>query len=165
MKFLFGHRIFLFAYLAFTLSLSVVSCKKEISDSDLQSKASAKITVFPNASVEVRDGVVTLSGKFASQEEKDVVIHDIRAIEGVKQVDDFGEIVSPVEVEDLSASVSSATQQKVADALKDFPSVRVGIVNGELTLTGNVSPTQARKIKESIDALRVGKVNFNYAVK
>ncbi|MCB4234393.1 hypothetical protein LDL59_02780 [Kaistella anthropi] len=38
-------------------------------------------------------------------------------------------------------------------------------MNGELTLTGNVSPEQARKIKMSVDALKVGKVNYNYTVK
>ncbi|MEG2509522.1 MAG: BON domain-containing protein, partial [Chryseobacterium sp.] len=51
------------------------------------------------------------------------------------------------------------------DALKDFPTVNVEVVNGELTLTGNVSSAQARKIKESVDALKVGKVKFNYTVK
>lgn len=69
---------------------------------------------------------------------------------------------APVET---TAAVDPAVQQKVKDALKDFPSVKVDVVNGELTLTGNVSPAQARKIKESVDALKVGKVNFNYTVK
>lgn len=62
-------------------------------------------------------------------------------------------------------AVDIAVQQKVKDALKDFPSVKVDVVDGTLTLTGNVSSTQARKIKESVDALKVGKVNFNYTVK
>jgi hyperosmotically inducible protein len=39
------------------------------------------------------------------------------------------------------------------------------VVNGELTLTGNVSAADARKIKESVDALKVGKVNYKYTVK
>ena len=74
------------------------------------------------------------------------------------------EAPAPAPVETTTA-VDPAVQQKVKDALKDFPSVKVDVVNGELTLTGNVSPAQARKIKESVDALKVGKVNFNYTVK
>lgn len=64
-----------------------------------------------------------------------------------------------------TSAVDPAIQQKVTDALKDFPSVTVEVVNGELTLTGNVSPAQARKIKESIDALKIGKYNNNLVVK
>ena len=54
---------------------------------------------------------------------------------------------------------------KVTDAVKDFPGVKVDVVNGELTLTGEVTAEQARKIKMSVDALKVGKVNYNYNVK
>lgn len=71
---------------------------------------------------------------------------------------------APAPVETVSA-VAPEVQQKVADAVKDFPGVKVEVVNGELTLTGNVSPEQARKIKMSVDALKVGKVNYNYTVK
>lgn len=76
------------------------------------------------------------------------------------------ETPAPVKDTVVTASVvAPEVQQKVADAVKDFPSVKVEVVNGELTLTGNVSPEQARKIKMSVDALKVGKVNFNYTVK
>jgi hyperosmotically inducible protein len=68
-------------------------------------------------------------------------------------------------VVETASAIDPAITKKITDALKDFPSVKVGVVNGELTLTGDVSQTQARKIKESVDALKVGKVNFNYTVK
>ena len=77
---------------------------------------------------------------------------------------DMSSIEAPVPIETVSA-VDPAVQQKVTDAVKDFPSVKVEVVNGELTLTGDVSPAQARKIKESVDALQAGKVNYNYNVK
>lgn len=71
---------------------------------------------------------------------------------------------APAPVETTSA-VDPAVQQKVADAVKDFPSVKVEVVDGVLTLTGEVSPAQARKIKESVDALKIGKYNNNLVVK
>jgi len=151
------------ALLALTVSFGAISCKKKVSDADLQTKATAVVTANPTASVEVKDGVAHLSGTFATEEEKNAAIASLKSIEGVKDVMDMA-TVAPVVVETTSA-VDPAVQQKVTDALKDFPSVKVEVVNGELTLTGNASATQARKIKESVDALKVGKVNYNYTVK
>ena len=71
------------------------------------------------------------------------------------------EVEAPVVVETVSA-VDSEIVQKVNDALKDFPNVKAEVINDELTISGSVTPDQARKIKMSIDALKVGKVNYNY---
>lgn len=75
------------------------------------------------------------------------------------------EIVTPKaqapEVEVVSP-VAADVVQKVADALKDYPNVKAEVINNELTITGNPTTDQARNIKMSIDALQVGKVNYNY---
>ncbi|MFD2909925.1 hypothetical protein ACFSX9_14400 [Flavobacterium ardleyense] len=70
------------------------------------------------------------------------------------------EVETPV-VETVSP-VAPDVVQKVADALKDYPNVKAEVVDGELTITGKATPEQARNIKMSIDALQVGKVNYNY---
>lgn len=151
------------AALALAISMGSISCKKKISDADLQTQATTVVTSNPNASVEIKDGQAHLSGTFASQEEKDQMIASLKAIPGIKDVHDMSTVEAPVVV--TTEAVDPANVQKVSDALKDFPSVKSEVVNGELTLTGNVSPEQARKIKMSVDALKVGKVNYNYTVK
>lgn len=156
------------AALAVAVSFGSVSCKKKVSDADLQTQATTVVTSNPNASVEVKDGVAHLSGTFADQASKDAMIAQLKAITGVKDVMDMSTIAAPAPAAapvETTSAVDPAVQQKVQDAVKDFPSVKVEVVNGELTLTGNVSPQQARKIKESVDALKVGKVNYNYTVK
>lgn len=156
------------AALAVAVSFGAISCKKKVSDADLQTQATTIVTSNPNASVEVKDGVAHLSGTFADQASKDAMITKLKAVNGVKEVMDMSTIapaapaVAPVQT---TTAIDPAVQQKVQDAVKDFPSVKVEVVNGELTLTGTVSSTQARKIKESVDALKVGKVNYNYTVK
>ena len=120
-----------------------------------------KIFLYPS-SVEVKEGTAHLSGTFASQAEKDDMIAKLKAIPGVKDVHDMSTVAAPVQT---TSSVDPAVQQKVQDVVKDFPSVKVENVNGELVLTGNVSPAQARKIKESVDALKVTNVKYNYTVK
>ena len=152
------------ATLALAVSFGSVSCKKKVTDAELQTQATTVVTSNPNASVEVKDGTAHLSGTFADQASKDNMIASLKAIPGVKDVMDMSTIAAPVVVDTVSA-VDPMVQQKVTDAVKDFPSVNVEVVNGELTLTGNVSPAQARQIKMSVDALQAGKVNYNYTVK
>lgn len=154
------------AALALAISFGAVSCKKKISDADLQTQATTIVTSNPNASVEVKEGVAHLSGTFADQQSKDAMITKLKAISGVKEVMDMSTIAvaAPAPVETTTA-VDPAVQKKVQDAVKDFPSVKVEVVNGQLTLTGNVSGLQARKIKESVDALKIGKYNNNLVVK
>lgn len=149
------------AALAIAVSVGSISCKKKVTDADLQTQATTVVTSNPNATVEVKDGQAHLSGTFADQESKDAMIASLKAIPGIKEVHDM----STVAVVETVSAVDPMVQQKVADAVKDFPSVKVEVVNDELTLTGNVSPEQARKIKMSVDALKVGKVNYNYTVK
>lgn len=152
------------AALALAVSFGSIACKKKVSDAELQTQATTVVTANPNASVEVKDGTAHLSGTFADQASKDNMIASLKAIPGVKDVMDMSTIAAPVVV-DTASAVDPMVQQKVQDAVKDFPSVKVEVVNGELTLTGNVSPEQARQIKMSVDAVKAGKVNYNYTVK
>ncbi len=150
--------------LALAVSFASVACKKKVSDADLQTQATTVVTANPQASVEVKDGTAHLSGTFEDEASRDQMIASLKAIPGIKDVMDMSKIEAAPVVETVSA-VDPAVQQRVADAVKDFPSVSVEVINGELTLTGNVSPEQARKIKMSVDALQAGKVNYNYSVK
>lgn len=156
------------AALAIAVSFGSIACKKKVSDADLQTQATTIVTSNPGASVEVREGQAHLSGTFADQASKDAMIAQLKAINGIKGVHDMATIeaapaaAAPVET---TSALDPAVQKKVKDALKDFPSVKVEAVNGTLTLTGNVSALQARKIKESVDALKVGKYNNNLVVK
>lgn len=155
------------AALAIAVSFGSVSCKKKVSDAELQTQATTIVTSNPNASVEVKDGVAHLSGTFADEQSKNAMIAQLKTVNGIKDVMDMTKIEAPAPAAPVAttSAVDPAVQKKVQDAVKDFPSVKVEVVNGELTLTGNVSSLQARKIKESIDALKIGKYNNNLVVK
>ena len=154
--------------LALAVSFGSISCKKKVSDAELQTQATTIVTSNPNASVEVKDGVAHLSGTFVDQQAKDAMITQLKAVNGVKDVMDMATIAdatTTTTIVETTTVVDPAVQQKVKDAVKDFPAVTVEVVNGELTLNGNVSPDQARKIKESVDALKIGKYNNKLVVK
>jgi len=153
------------AALAFIFSVAAFSCKKNVSDAELTTQSTTVVAAYPGTSVEVKEGVAHLSGTFASQEEKDAAIAAIKNIKGVRDVMDMASVEAADPVMETITAIDQETQQKVADAIKDFPSVKMDVVNGELTLTGEVTAGQARKIKMSVDALKVGKVNYDYNVK
>jgi hyperosmotically inducible protein len=163
-------RIFRNTSLAVLLTLTAVACKKKPTDADLQTKASALQMAYPQATVEVKDGVAHVKGVFADQAAKDKFMSDIKAIEGVKETMDHSEIapvaaaVSTTPVATTSA-VDPTIIKKVNDAIKDIPGAKAEIINNELSITGNVSKEDARKVKQSVDALKIGKVNFKYTVK
>ena len=157
-------KIFQMAALALMVSTVAISCKKKPNDTELATQATEIVKANPTASVEVKEGVAHLSGTFATQAEKDAMIASLKAIPGVKDVMDMAS-VTPTAVVETASVVDPAVQQKLADAVKDFPTVKAEVVNGELTLTGDVTAEQARKIKMSVDALKLGKVNFKYNVK
>jgi len=157
-------KIFQIAALALMVSTVAISCKKKPNDTELATQATEIVKANPTASVEVKEGVAHLSGTFATQAEKDAMIASLKAIPGVKDVMDMSCVV-PAAVVETASVVDPAVQQKLADAVKDFPTVKAEVVNGELTLTGDVTAEQARKIKMSVDALKLGKVNFKYNVK
>ncbi len=148
------------AALAMVVSFGSISCKKKVTDADLQTQATTVVTSNPNASVEVKDGVAHLSGTFEDQASKDAMIASLKAIPGIKEVMDMSTVAAPVEIN----SVDTVALQKVQDAVKDFPSVKAEVINGEVVLTGSVSSLQARKIKESVDALTIPYTN-NIVVK
>lgn len=152
------------AALALAVSFGAVSCKKKVSDAELTTQATTVLTSNPNAKVTVKDGVAHLEGTYPDAASRDAAIAQLKATPGIKDVMDMTTVAAPAPVVTTSA-VDPAVQQKVKDAVKDFPGVTVDVVNGELTLNGKVSPEQARKIKQSVDALKVGKVNYKYTVK
>ena len=151
--------------LAFVVSFAAISCQKSVSDAELTTQSTTAISAYPETSVEVKDGVAHLSGTFASQGDKDAAIAALKNVKGVRDVMDMATVEAAASVVETVSAVAPEVQQKVTDAVKDFPDVKVDVVNGELTLTGEVTAEQARKIKMSVDALKVGKVNYDYNVK
>lgn len=129
----------------------------------LQTAAMKVVATNPDASVEVTDGVAHLKGFFSTPQQKEQTIASLKSIDGIKDVMDMTTMQksSP----DGIPAMDPANLEKVSAALKNFPSAKAEVINGEITITGNVSATQATKIKESVEALNVGKVNYNYVVK
>ncbi|WP_374440776.1 BON domain-containing protein [Epilithonimonas sp.] len=159
-------KTFKIAALALMVSMTAVSCKKKVSDAELTTQATTAITAYPGTSVEVKEGEAHLSGTFATEADKQAAIDALKKVQGIKDVHDMATVApaptaAPVEVN----MVDAAVLQKVNDALKDIPGVKAEDMNGTLTLTGTTTAANARKVKESVDALKVGKYDNKITVK
>lgn len=152
------------AALALMVSMTAVSCKKKVSDADLTSKATTVVATYPGTTVEVKDGQAHLSGVFATQADKDAAIASLKAVEGVKDVHDMATVAPATPAVEVNV-VDAAVLQKVSDAIKDIKGVKAEDVAGVLTLTGTASSADARKVKESVDALKIGKYDNKIVVK
>lgn len=154
------------AVLALFMSAAIVSCKKKVSDAELTTGATTVIRSYPNATVEVKEGTAHLSGTFATDAQKEEAIASLKKVEGIKEVHDMATVeaqqsAAPIEVQEVDAAVL----QQVNDALKDIPGVKAENINGVLTLTGETTAQNARKVKESVDALNIGRYENKIVVK
>ena len=152
------------AALALLFSVAAFSCKKNVSDAELTTQSTTVVAAYPGTSVEVKEGQAHLSGVFATEADKLAAIEALKKVEGVKEVHDMATVApaaAPVEVN----MVDAAVLQRVNDALKDIPGVKAEDVAGTLTLTGSTTSANARKVKESVDALKIGKYDNKITVK
>ena len=143
----------------FSASLFFVSCKPK--DSDIKAKVEEALKADPmmtGAAVEVKEGVVTLTGECKDDACKAMCEKTVTGIKGVKSVVNNCTVPAPVLV-DVPASVSTmldaATQQKVKDGLKDIKGVAVEFNADKAVLTGEVTKADRMKIMQMLASAKV----------
>ncbi|SEG67390.1 BON domain-containing protein [Sphingobacterium lactis] len=154
-------RILSIALVSGVLMTGTIACKSKISDADLKAKVETAITANPNVTVDVKDGVVTLNGTVASDDEKLQIENAVKAADskGVKSV--VNNIVvntaPPVEINTNDADLTA----KVSEFTKDFPSVKTAVVDGVITVTGELEQARVQALKMGLDALNPKKVDMS----
>lgn len=139
------------------VAIILASCN-DTPDKAIQQQAEQILSSYPNASVEVKEGVLTLKGNFDTSKDKAEVLQELRKIKDAQSVKDEAS-----SLEDLikDTDISPEDLQKVIDLAKDFPSIQVEVVDGKLTLTGKASSTQDKIIRRSLPTLDI---DYNYTV-
>lgn len=139
------------------------SCKPK--DADVKTSIEEKIKSLPNASgisVDVKDGVATLSGSSADDATKTQIENAIKDIKGVQSVADNITVITPVVAPTNTSSVAfsgdDALTKGVTDAIKDFPGVNATVKDGIVSLTGSIKKTSLPKLFMALNALKPKKV-------
>lgn len=136
------------------LVLGAASCKKKLKDADIKTAIETVLKAdadMATTSVEVKDGVATISGVCKDEACKTKCEEAVKKVEGVKSVINNCTVEPPAAV---VPPVSDALTQAVADAVKDFPGVKTELKDGVLILTGEIQKTSLQKLMMALSALK-----------
>jgi osmotically-inducible protein OsmY len=152
-------RVLLLSLALGVLVAAVPSCKGKIKDTDIEKAVSEKTATIGGVTATVKDGVVTLTGECKDDASKALAETTVKAIPGVKSV------VNDLTVAPLPAQVPAETADRdaltkgVKEATKDFPGVTATVNDGVITVTGEISAANWKRLKISLDGLKPKKVD------
>jgi len=140
-------------------TLFFVGCKPK--DADLQAAIQAKEAA--GITVAVAKGDVTLTGEVADEAEKAKAAEIAKAEKGTKSV------INSLTIKTADLPVVIAEDpvliKNVADATKDFPSVKADVKDGVITLTGEIKKASLITLMQHLSALKPKKIDNKLTVK
>ncbi len=154
------------AVIMIALAVGFVSCKPK--DADIKTAVEQAISAIPDAAgatIEVKDGIATITGEFKDETARIAAETAAKAVKGVKSVVNNGTVAAPVVVAPVEISADAALISAVADAVKDFSTVKADVKDGIITLTGEIQKTNLPKLMMSLNALKPKKVDNKLTVK
>jgi len=142
---------------AVSATMLFVSCKPK--DGDIKTAVETALKADPmmtGTTVDVKDGVVTITGECKDEACMAACEKTAAAVKGVKSVVNnctVAAIVAPPA--SLSTVLDAATQQTVKDGLKDISGVTVEFVGDKAVLKGEVTSANRMKIMQMLAAAKV----------
>jgi len=135
-----------------------VSCKPK--DGDIKTAVETALKADPmmtGTTVDVKDGIVTLSGECKDDACKAMCEKTVLAVKGVKSVVNNCTVAPPPPPPPASVttSLNEAAQQAVKDGLKDIPGVTVEFTEDKAVLKGEVTKANRMKIMQMLAAAKV----------
>lgn len=145
--------------MAVMVTLAFVSCKPK--DADIKASIEAALKADPmmtGTTVDVKDGVATISGECKDDACKAACEKAVAAIKGVKSVVNNC-TVAPVVAEPASVT-ATVTDPKLQDAvkaiIKDIPGITIeGFSDKGVILKGDISKANNMKLKQALSAAKI----------
>ena len=160
------NRVLAIPLLVFFLIVTVTSCKQKVSDADIKTSvdnAIAANTSLSGANTDVKDGVVTLTGEVKDDAAKASTETVVKGVKGVKSVVNNLRVApapAPVVI-----SADSQLIEGVDSAIKAYPGVSATILNGVITLTGEIKRADLQNLIKTLNELRPKKIENNLTIK
>ena len=134
-------------------------CKSKVNDADVENAAEAALASNDNLkglSVNVKDGIATITGEVKNESEKTAAETAVKSVNGVKSVQNNVTVAAAAPVE---ITGDDALTKGVRDATKDYPSVKATVNEGVISVSGELKSDQWRKLKEALDGLKPKRVD------
>ena len=135
-----------------------VGCKPK--DADIKANVEKALKADPmmtSTMVDVKDGVVTMSGECKDDACKAMCEKTVAGVKGVKSVVNNCMVAAPPPPPpvSLSTTIDATKMQQVKDGLKDIPGVTVEFVGDKAVLKGAVTAANRMKIMQMLAAAKV----------
>jgi hyperosmotically inducible periplasmic protein len=157
---MFTSRLRLFAA-GLTLALTVTACGPK--DGDIKIAADSAVASMPGIAVAVEKGVATISGEFADDAAKAAAEASVKAVKGVTSVVNNGTVAPPPAP--VVISPDEALKTGVDAVLKDFSTLTAEVMDGVVTLNGEVKRSDLPTVMQAITALQPKKIDNKATVK
>ncbi len=145
-------------FLMVLTGLLLFSCKSGVKDSDIQTQIQNN-PALAHLSATVKDGVVTLAGECPDEADRQHCENAVKQIPGVKSVINNATITPPPPPAPVEIAADDPLSKGITDALKDHPTVKATVADGVISVTGEATAANWRKIKESLDGLKPKRVD------
>jgi hyperosmotically inducible periplasmic protein len=155
--------------LGFAASVSLISCKTK--DADVKAAIETKLSSMPGmtaVTADVNDGVATISGECKDNECKASCEKEAKEVKGVKSVVNNLTVAAPPPPPVAATPAVTADEtlkQSVADATKDYSTVKTEVNDGVITLTGTIKKSDLAKLMMSLNSLKPKKIENKLTVK
>ncbi len=144
-----------------TIAFVVVACGPK--DADIKVAADSAIAGVPGVMVSVEKGVATISGEFADSAAMASTEASVKAVKGVTSVVNNATVAPPPAP--VVISPDEALKNGVDAVLKDLSTLTADVMDGVVTLRGEVERGDLPKVMQAITALQPKKIDNKATVK
>jgi hyperosmotically inducible protein len=150
--------------LGMSFAFLLVACGPK--DADIQKEIAAKMSTMPGMEVTVKDGIATISGVCKDAACKESCEAIAKGIKGVKSVVNNCEIAAPVPVAaPVVINVDSVLNTSVSEVVKTYSGVTATVLDGVVTLKGDIKRDQLPALIKSVQELKPKKVENKLTIK
>jgi len=138
------------------------ACKSKSKDADIKTNVESVLTsnaAYNDVTVDVTDGVATVRGSVRDAATQSSLQTDVAGVKGVKSVQNNTSIAAVVTAPPPTITADDPLAAGLNDALKDYPTVKATVNNGVVSVTGETTSANWKKIKMALDGLHPKKVD------
>ncbi|WEK37917.1 MAG: BON domain-containing protein [Candidatus Pseudobacter hemicellulosilyticus] len=158
------------ACLALSLFMAALlpACKSKPTDAELEKAASTALSAHtdkgPLPMVSVKEGVATLTGEVRDENAKTAFRTAVAGVKGITEVSDQTSVQPPAP-DPVTITPDDPLIQSVNMVVKDYPTVKVEVKEGVITLTGEVTRPRLQPLMIALNGLKPKKIENKLTIK